>query len=544
MNDHDCDVIVIGAGPIGLTLAGLLAESGVRVTVVESRSEAGDLPRAISIVDETFRTLDALGVADALKAESNLDTGSRYFGRNDVLLAASKPAPSKLGHPAKSQFDQPVLEALLWDRTVDDDRIDFLHGTAATAIRQDTTGITVTVDADGGATRDLRAAWLVGCDGGRSFTRDALDIALVGSTQVEKWIVVDLEGVAESFEPYADFHADGERPVVVVPGIKGRLRFEFMLLPGDDERTVTSFESVRELCRPFTEVREQQVRRSSVYVAHQRLAAHYRKARAFLAGDAAHLMPPFAGQGLNAGIRDAANLAWKLAEAVHGRATQRLLDSYEAERRPHAADMVRISHRIGQVVMTTGRARAQARDLAFRSLSSVPRAKAFLAGMKFIAPPNYVKGGCVVAPRADVAPSIAALVGRALPQPTVRDAEGDEFGLDRLLRGGWRLIAIGGDLGIDPFRGLAREWAAIEQEPRVVLRRRDTLLGPVAPGTPYREVVDVSGHLASRANALATTHLLLVRPDAYVAAAFTLDSQAEALAGMRAYLTLDPSTTN
>lgn len=498
MSGIDTDIIVIGAGPIGLALAGLVANAGVRVTVIEARDVAGDLPRAISIVDETFRALDDLGLADALKAESNLNTGSRYFGLGDVLLAASKPAASKLGHPAKSQFDQPVLESLLWDRTVADDRIEFCTATTATGIRQDTRGVTVTVET-GGEARDIRASWVVGADGGKSFTRKALGIDLVGSTQVEKWIVVDLEDVTDQFEPFADFHCNGSRPVVIVPGIKGRLRFEFMVLPGDDEDRITGFESIRELCRPYTTVRPEQVRRSSIYVAHQRLAERYRKGRGFLVGDAAHLMPPFAGQGLNAGFRDATNLAWKLVEAVRGRATQALLNTYETERRAHAAEMVRLSHRIGQIVMETGQRKAKARDAALLGLRVLPNVKNYLAGMKFITPPDYAKHGCAVPAGAGSAPSLAALVGRSLPQPIVRDADGREQGLDELLRGGWRLLSVGGEIGLDPFAGLDPAWRLVASG-RVVVRDRTTVLG--APGADDSaaalapEVIDVSGFLA------------------------------------------------
>lgn len=527
------DVCVVGAGPVGMTCAALLADYGVRVTLVETRTVAGDQPRAISVVDETFRVLEQLGLADKLKAESNLDTGSRYFGLGDVLLAASKPAASKMGHPAKSQFDQPVLEQILWDKVASDDRIDFQTGVRLAAVEQDTSGVTLTVEQDG-TTKRLRASWLVGCDGGRSTVRSLLGIDLTGSTQVEKWIVIDLERTEGMFEKYADFHCNAERPFVVVPGVHGRLRYEFMLLPGDDEEQVTRFDFIRSLLSPYLTITEDQVRRSAVYTAHQRLAATYRRGRAFLAGDAAHLMPPFAGQGLNAGMRDASNIAWKLAEAVRGRATQTLLDSYEAERRPNTQRMVTISHRIGQVVMTTDRRLAKARDILFRGLSLVPRTKAYLAGMRFIAPPNYLQSGCAVKPTADIDARLAALVGVAMPQPVVRDAHHRDVGLDHFINGGWSLLAIGAEEGVDPLAPLSDDWSGIVQT-TVVVHPAGT---SIAPGQSSRHlnVSDETGSLVLPLAPAQPTYLL-VRPDKYVAAAFTPASQQDALAGIKQYLT-------
>ena len=209
-----------------------------------------DLPRAISIADETFRTMDRLGLADALKAESLLGTGSRYFGLNDRPLASSKPVPSRIGHPAKSQFDQPVLEDLLWTKARDHEHIEFLAGAQVNAITQDANGVNVGFQSALGA-GTVAASWLVGADGGRSFVREALGIDLVGSTQQERWIVIDLLNVPGTREPYAEFHGNGTRPYVLVPGIKGRLRLEFMLFDDEDADVMTSPAKILELSRPF-----------------------------------------------------------------------------------------------------------------------------------------------------------------------------------------------------------------------------------------------------------------------------------------------------
>ncbi|MGV9345491.1 FAD-dependent monooxygenase [Streptomyces spiralis] len=517
------DVLVVGAGPIGLVAALLLADAGVRTTLVEKETEPGDLPRAISLQDESFRTLEQLGVAAALKAESLLDTGSRYFGLGDRLLLEAKPVASRLGHPAKTQFDQPILERLLWERAVAHEGLEFLRDAEATAITQDGDGISVTVTT-GDKTRTLTADWLIGADGGRSFTRRAVGIDLAGTTQPQRWIVVDLHNEPRARDPFAEFHGDGERPYVLVPGVKGRLRIEFMLFDDEDPDEMTTPERIRELVVPRfrAELASDDVRRAVVYIAHQRVARTYRAGRAFLVGDAAHLMPPFAGQGLNAGIRDATNLTWKLIEAINGGATERLLDSYEVERRTHGAAMVTVSRRIGAVVMATHPLVTRVRDTVVRTVSLIPRVREFLANMRFIAPPDYTAG---VAARAHGVTLDTVTVGRALSQPVVRDATGAERGLDAHLGRGWTLLQIGGPPGaaVDAY------WDAIGAR-RLCVR---------APGGEPTEptdgtVTETTAVLTSGAGTLPV--FVAVRPDRYVAAVFDSAGEQRVVERLRAFV--------
>lgn len=500
------DVLVVGAGPIGLVTALLLADAGVSTTLVEKQTEPGDLPRAISLQDESFRTLEQLGVADALKAESLLDTGSRYFGLGDRLLLEAKPVASRLGHPAKTQFDQPILERLLWDRASAHDGIEFLRGAEATAIvhNGDEVGVTVTI---GDELRTLTADWLIGADGGRSFVRHAAGIDMAGTTQPQRWIVVDLHNERRVRDPFAEFHGDGERPYVLVPGVKGRLRIEFMLFDGEDPDEMTTPERIHELIVPRfrPDLAPEDVRRAVVYVAHQRVARTYRNGRTFLVGDAAHLMPPFAGQGLNAGIRDATNLTWKLIEAINGGATERLLDSYEIERRTHGTAMVRVSRRIGAVVMATHPALTRLRDTVVRTVSVIPRIREFLANMRFIAPPNYIAGVAVASH--DVTLDTVT-IGRALSQPVVRDATGAERGLDVHLGHGWTLLQIGGspDTPVDAY------WDVIGAH-RLCIGSPD-----VRPS--HGMVVETTAMLTVGTSATTRPVFIALRPDRYVAAVF------------------------
>lgn len=532
------EVIVVGGGPVGLTAALLLADAGVRTTVVEKATAPGDLPRAISLQDESFRVFDQLGIADALKAESLLDTGSRYFGLGERLLAEARPVPSRLGHPAKTQFDQPILEQLLFDRALAHPGLEVLLGTEAVELSQDAHGVALAVETPEGR-RTLTADWLIGADGGRSFTRFALGIDLVGTTQPQRWIVIDLLNETTQRDPFAEFHCDGERPYVLVPGLKGRLRLEFMLFDHEDADEMTSPDMIRELMRPFrADLDPADVRRAAVYVAHQRVARSYRSGRAFLAGDAAHLMPPFAGQGLNAGIRDAANIAWKLIEAVRGGATDRLLDTYETERRAHGAKMMMLSRRIGAVVMATHPVATRLRDATVQLLRKAPPVHSYLANMRFVTPPDY-SDGLAVAPGPQTPSLPGVTVGTALSQPRVvpvaaeRSGEatgetpGGATGLDAVLGRGWAVIGLAADpADLDPY------FTALG----ATLVRLD---GPVTPAGPGAAAG--VGHVREERETLTaglpgTPVYVVVRPDRYVAAVFTPGDQDHVVRQLRTHL--------
>ncbi|RAN78175.1 hypothetical protein B5P43_17420 [Bacillus sp. SRB_336] len=529
----DVDALVIGAGPTGLTAANLLADHGLRVALIERHWGSGDEPRAISATDETLRVMQQIGIMDRLAPEMLLDTGARYYGRGGRVLADVRPGSPRLGQPGKSQFDQPVLEGLLFEAAAGRPAIELHFNTEATSITQDGDGVRVGAVRRGARSRGvsgvaagdagtdhapapdapraelvINAAWVIACDGGRSFARRELGIGLGGSTQVEKWIVVDLLDVPGTPEPFASFHCNGARPTVVVPGVGGRRRYEFMLFEGEDEQAMISPASIAALAAPYQDVSAVTVRRAAVYTAHQRVAERYRAGRVLLAGDAAHLMPPFAGQGLNAGIRDAAGAAWRVAAHVTGEGGDALIDDYAAERRPHAAEMVKLSKRIGWVVMNTNPVITRLRDATVLATRAVPPLNAWLTRMKFLKQPHY-RQGTVVAPGPGVPAAAAAMVGRSLPQPLLLGVGEASVPLDEMLPSGWAFIDVGPDrrLSVDDGRGTRR--TAIDQHGTfdaaaglVLLVRPDRYVAGVAPSARRR---DLAAALAGKVPGLPDT---------------------------------------
>ncbi|NJP97082.1 bifunctional 3-(3-hydroxy-phenyl)propionate/3-hydroxycinnamic acid hydroxylase [Nonomuraea sp. FMUSA5-5] len=497
-------VLVVGAGPVGLTVANLLAARQVPVLVVERNATTSDEAKAISLDDESLRTMQMAGLDDAVLEIVVPGTGTRYFGRTGkVLFHARGPEPYRMGFPFKNQFAQPELERVLLRALKNRPDVEVRFGTALVGLHE---GEVVTAVLESG---EAEVGWVLGCDGGRSTVRELKKIGMAGTSHSEVWLVVDTVGDAHD-QRYAMHLGTPSRPTVVVPGRNGRCRYEFRLWPGEGvagERP--EFELIRRLLSPYRDISPAQVERSVTYTFNALVADRWRDGRSFLLGDAAHMMPPFAGQGLNSGIRDAANLAWKLAEVWHGRCDPSLLDTYELERRPHATATVALSQRLGQVVMTTSRPRAWLRDMMIRAIRLTGPGRRYLAEMRFR--PRAVHRQGVVSGNGD-------LVGTLLPQPCVLVASSARpVLLDEVLGAGFAL------LGVDVT---AAEWDRVAS-----LLPADRLVTCVdvvlderlpRPSDERQSVADADGRLQA-ALGMARGHFVLVRPDRYLGAVFTAE---------------------
>jgi 3-(3-hydroxy-phenyl)propionate hydroxylase len=508
-------VVVVGAGPNGLTTANLLARYGVDVLLVERNESTVQEPRAVSIDDEALRTMQAIGAVDEVVSRVVLGYGSDYFSARGSRFLRVRPAAKEYGYPRRNAFRQPIFEQQLQDyfraHSMRDTRSEAWFSTELIDFHQTADQVHLVLRRADGSLAEVSTPYLVGCDGGRSFVREKLGIKLSGSTFRERWLILDLE---ETRDPSRDtkVFCDPARPCLSLPGPDRTRRFEFMLQEGEIEPEVTSPEFTRKLLKRHGE-ENTLLRRARVYTFHARMANRWRDGRIFLVGDAAHLTPPFAGQGMNSGIRDAHNLAWKLASVIQGRLGPSLLDTYEKERRKHAWEMILLALRMGKVMMPRSRASAFGLQAAFRLLALVPPARTYFAEMKYKPKPRFKEGFLVREKR----PSESSLVGRLLPQPRVRYA-GRECLLDDFLGNGFALLALPQthprlfeNLRADLWSPLNLQCVAI-REP-----------GDIEPSPGGVTCLYQTNEEFPRALKQISPGLLLIRPDRYVAAFLPLD---------------------
>ncbi|MFM9935358.1 MAG: bifunctional 3-(3-hydroxy-phenyl)propionate/3-hydroxycinnamic acid hydroxylase [Novosphingobium sp.] len=452
----DCDVLIAGGGPTGITLAILLARRGIAVIVAEKEAAIHPLPRAAHIDHEGMRILQEAGAADAVLATS------RRAGRYDFLNAqgqvllrfegADKLGPG--GWPIANMIHQPSVEAALRRSLDGQSNAVLLSQCEVGAFEQDADGVCVQVATPDGA-RTLRARWLVGADGARSPVRKAAGVTFDDLGFEEPWLVVDVLVDDPSRLPTANLQiCNPARPTTCVLMGEGRHRWEFMILPGETPEQVSDDAFIEKLLAPWNVQGAVRLERKAVYTFRARIASAWRKGRVLLAGDAAHQTPPFAGQGLCSGLRDAANLAWKLAAVVRAEAPQALLDTYQTERAPHLRATIQMAIMMGRMVCTTSRWSAFLRDTKIRigrALRKLPSG-----------PPAYppLAAGAILAGSAGA--------GHYFPQ-ALSDAGlrlDDEIGL------GPCLIARGelADPGLVPFAAALGAWLDAHEAEAVLVR--------------------------------------------------------------------------
>ncbi|HEX2312456.1 MAG TPA: bifunctional 3-(3-hydroxy-phenyl)propionate/3-hydroxycinnamic acid hydroxylase [Thermomonospora sp.] len=532
MNERGLPVLVVGAGPVGLTAANLLAGRGVPVVLVERNATTSDEAKAISLDDESLRCFQAVGLADTVLEIVVPGTGTRYYDRHGrSLFHARGPEPYRLGHPFKNQFAQPELERALLQALKDKPEVDLRFATELIGLTDTPDGVTAhlrSVDAADDGPTDVEVSWVLGCDGGRSTIRELRGIDMTGTSHRDVWLVADTTG-DDHDERYGMHLGRPDRPTVIVPGRDGRCRYEFRLRPGEGSGgTRPDFATIKRLVAPYRDITPDQVERCTNYTFNAVVADRWRDGRCFLLGDAAHMMPPFAGQGLNSGIRDVANLVWKLAEVWHGRAGERLLDTYETERRPHATAMVAFSERLGRVVMTTNRGHARARDAIVRALLLTAPGRRYLAQMRFR--PRAVHAEGVVVRTGD---PTDRMVGTQLPQPRVLVPPSlRPHLLDDVLGDGLALLGV--DVSPSAWERLA---TALPEE--YALERIDVVLGDrlPRPRDGRLAVADADGRLEGALRP-ARGRFVLVKPDRYIAAVFTSDRADRVRALLDSYLTV------
>ena len=371
MTAENYDVAIVGGGPVGMILASLLSNDGLSVALFEREAEFGHRPRARHIDAEAMRVLQEIGIADASEGEMHLLGGLRLVdadGRTLLEQTADTTHRGAQGWIDDYQMFQPLLLKHLAGRLETAENVELRSNHEVVSLTQEPDHVRVEVyNRTEATTEEVRARYVVGCDGANSWVRREIGAEFDRLGPDHPYLVIDATPLREDFElPEPVFSVnvcDPARPHYVSPGSGAvPLRFEFMVMPGEDHDELTSDASLHALTKPFLNEGDVRFDRASVYVFHSLLVDRWRVGRVLLAGDSAHVQPPFMGQGLCSGFRDASNLAWKLAMVCNGKSDASLLDSYEAERSPHARAWIDEANRIGAIVMTTDEDAARVRD--------------------------------------------------------------------------------------------------------------------------------------------------------------------------------------
>ena len=446
---EQADILIIGAGPTGLTLANLLGQNGVSTVLIEARDELIDYPRAVGIDDESLRAMQGLGLVDKVLEHTVPDQQIRIVNGSGKVIAGINPTTREFGWPRRNGFVQPLVDAVLLDGARRFDSVDVRMGTEAVDLVQDSDGVTVTVCSQGQEST-IRAAYVVGCEGGRSFTRQKLGIPFTGETRQQRGLVIDVANDPLG-TPHAVFGGDPNRGYATLSLPHGIRRWEFMLLEGEDDALVESDEFLHKLLRDHVaDPSKLEIIRRRVYEHHARIADRFRDGRVLLAGDAAHVMPVVAGQGWNSCIRDALNLGWKLTAVVRDLAGQELLDTYAEERRDHVKAMVDLSVGMSKVVTNRSKVTSAVRDSAAAVIDRLPKLKSYISGQGFKPMPKYTRGVVLTSPwkaskSVPVEDGAVPGAGTLFPQPRVEGSRGAGILLDDAVSAGWRVFVWNND---------------------------------------------------------------------------------------------------
>jgi 3-(3-hydroxy-phenyl)propionate hydroxylase len=428
----------VGFGPTGATLANLLGQAGVRTLVAERAPEVHTLPRAVHCDHEVMRIFQSLGLAERILPHTGPIKGYEFRNADGKMIMCFelRDTITSQGWRPDYMFHQPTVERLLRDAACERNSVEARLGQELVKLEEDPDGVTLTLrDADDGRERTLRTRYLVGCDGASSPTRELAGLDTEDLAFDEPWLVVDATTERPrdeiGFPPVPLQHCDPRRPTTLIPVVGPHIRWEFMLLPGEGME-MQEPERVRALIADWVDPDQVEVIRSAVYRFHAVVGTQWRTRRVFVAGDAAHQMPPFLGQGLCAGIRDVANLAWKLRLALAGYAGDALLDTYQEERARHVRAVINVAVELGRIICTQDPEVARARDEQLLE-GGGPGGAGGSAPTKAAELPGLASGMLEPEPRHPLAGNLAL-------QARVRDGAGREGLLDDLVGPGFTLL--------------------------------------------------------------------------------------------------------
>jgi 3-(3-hydroxy-phenyl)propionate hydroxylase len=427
------DVAIVGFGPTGAIAAGLLGKQGIRTFVCDKSHEVYDKPRAIALDHEISRVFQGMGVAKKIKPFLEPFTDSVFYGVDGQVIKrmSTVAAPYPLSHTPSVVFTQPPVEAILREFASAQPSVTTQLGHKLTHLTQDEDFATLTLANEQGQSSQVKARYVMGCDGASSSVRTSVGIALEDLGFDEPWLVVDVRindrGLAKLPSTSVQY-CNPERPATYVIGPGNHRRWEISINPGEDPQVLATAEGTWKLLAPWLTPQEGELWRQATYRFHALVAERWRNGRVFVAGDAAHQQPPFLGQGMCQGVRDAVNLCWRLNAVLQEGASDTLLDAYGAERKAHVTELTTRIKAIGQLITERDVAKARARD------------EKLLADCGGVVKPM---------PRQDVQPALSVgLLGSVMhpargtifPQPLLLQAHGDAVRMDDIYPAGWKIV--------------------------------------------------------------------------------------------------------
>lgn len=429
------DVAVVGFGPSGAVAAGLLGGYGLSTYVCDRSREVYDKPRAIALDHEILRVFQQLGVVDRVAPFMEPFTDSCYYGVDGQLIRrmSTVAPPYPLGYVPSIVFTQPPVEGILRAHAQSLPAVRVELGVTLTALARDDDGVTLSTVSEDGTTQQVRARYVIACDGASSTARQLAGIELEDLGFDQPWLVIDVkvnEASLKKLPQESVQYCEPERPSSFIMGPGNHRRWEISINPGEDPKQVATPAGTWKLLSRWITPDDAVLWRQASYRFHALVAKEWRAGRVFVAGDAAHQQPPFLGQGMCQGVRDVANLAWKLAAVLQGRAKDSLLDTYGIERKGHVTALTTFIKQVGRLIGERDVAAARARDAHLL---------------------EQCGGSVKPTPRQDVQPALAAGLiataahaarGTLFPQPWLARG-GDRVRMDEMVGTGWRLVTDG-----------------------------------------------------------------------------------------------------
>jgi 3-(3-hydroxy-phenyl)propionate hydroxylase len=429
---------VIGYGPTGATAANLLGQLGLKVLVVERDPDVYGRARAISTDEEVMRVWQSVGLAERLQQDMLPDRPLNFVDAAGVPFIDLKITARGSGHPPQQFLYQPAVDHVLREGVQRFPNVNVLleHECLRVLPKGDEVEVML-ADLRTDTFKRFHASYVIAADGGSSPTRGQLGVGYSGRTYAERWVVIDTKVLKEwDAHDRLRFHCNPARPTVDCPTPLGHHRWEYPARASEDDEELLREEAIWKVLGDQGISHENvKIMRAVIYSHHVRVADRWRVGRVFLAGDAAHAMPPWIGQGMSAGVRDAANLCWKLAAVIKGQAPECLLDSYQAERKPHVTEVTRRACFVGRIITERNSVIAGLRNHVLRAVTRLPGMDARLQKLTWIPDARYREGFFTT--------DRHRAVGWQIPQPWMTDATGATVRLDDVVGGQWAILHTG-----------------------------------------------------------------------------------------------------